>query len=92
MKVRALINYKDYLLNKDIIKGEDMNEAYNKAGVELTQERIDILLKGNASSNNKPFIEVEVEKKKPVVETADIQLDNVETAIVKPKKKKATNK
>lgn len=84
MRVRALINYKDFQLNKDIVKGEEY---------EVSKERAEVLLKGNPSSKNKPFVEV-VEKSKTIeVETPEIiNEDNLETAIVKPKKKKVTKK
>lgn len=79
MRVRALINYNDYELKRSVIKGEEY---------EVTEERAEVLLKGNASSNNKPFIEV-VETE---CETADINVEDLEVAIVKPKRKRATKK
>ena len=57
-EVKALINYKDFKINKDIKKGEELVELYKQAGIELDEERIELLLKGNQSSNFKPFIEV----------------------------------
>ena len=49
MKVRALIDYKDIKLNKDIKKGEEYI---------VSKERAEVLLKGNNSSKNKPFVEI----------------------------------
>ena len=84
MKIKALINYTDYSLNKKVEEGSDLVELYNEEGIELTEERIEALLKGNASSNNKPFVEVVKE-----VETADVAIDNMEVAVAEPKRKKA---
>lgn len=84
MKVEALINFKDLQLNKDIVKGDDLVEVYKKSDTELTKERIDVLLKGNTSSCNEPF--VKVIKKEVKVETADLK-PKVETADIKPKRK-----
>lgn len=86
MKVRALIDYNDFQLNRKIIKGEEYD---------VTKERAEVLLKGNASSGNKPFVEVVKEKpveKEITIETTDLQVDNVETATVKPKKSKKATK
>lgn len=80
MKVKALINYTDLELNKDI----NANEVY-----EVTEERAKVLLKGNASSGYKPFIQL-VKEAVEEVETADMKAKDVETA-VKPRRKK-TNK
>lgn len=55
MKVQALINYKDKELNRDVNKGEIL---------EVTKERAEVLLKGNNSSGNKPFVKV-IEEEKP---------------------------
>lgn len=83
MKVRALINYKDMELKKDIVVGDEY---------EVTKERSEVLLKGNESSGNKPFVEIvkENKKKEIEVETADKKVDKAETATVKKVSKKAT--
>lgn len=83
MKVRALINYKDMELSKDIVVGDEY---------EVTKERAEVLLKGNESSGNKPFVEIvkENKKKEIEVETADKKEDKVETATVNKVSKKAT--
>lgn len=83
MKVRALINYKDMELGKDIVVGDEY---------EVTKERAEVLLKGNESSGNKPFVEIvkENKKKEVEIETADKKEDKIETATVKKVSKKAT--
>lgn len=85
MKVKALINFKDFKLNKQIKK----DDIY-----EVSKERAEVLLAGNKSSNFKPFVEVveDTEVKvvidKEVIETAALKVDEIETAI-KPKRKKS---
>ena len=74
MKVRAIIDYVDMELDKEIKIGDEY---------EVTKERAEVLLKGNISSHNKPFVEVVKEE----IETANLKTDNVEKAI-KPRKKK----
>lgn len=54
MKVKAVLNYYDKELKKDITVGEILD---------VTKERAEVLLKGNTSSNNKPFVKVVKEKK-----------------------------
>lgn len=83
MKVKASMGYTDFKLNKYLPKGTDLVEEYKKANIELDQERIDILLAGNETSNFKPIIEVEEE---PKIETAIVNMENVETA-VKPRRR-----
>lgn len=85
MKVRALINFKDFELNKRIKAGD----IY-----EVSKARAKVLLAGNKSSNFKPFVEVvEDTEIKPVInneeviETAELKVDKVEKAI-RPKRKK----
>ena len=78
MKVRAIMDYKDFQLNKDIKVGDEYV---------VSKERAEVLLKGNASSKNKPFVEL---VKEVEVETADIKPDNIETATIKPKRKKVS--
>lgn len=56
-EIKALINYKDNKLNKNIKIGDNLIELYKKANIELDEERIKTLLNGNKSSNYKPFIE-----------------------------------
>lgn len=114
MKVTALINFKDFVLNKDIKEKDNLIEKYKEANIELTKERIDVLVAGNKSSNFKPFVEVVLDKKEkkddqeptleeikkgaeeqakmlldkePVIETADLKIDNIETAIKNKGKK-----
>lgn len=65
-EIKALINYKDFKINKDIKKGEELVDLYKQVGIELDEERIELLLKGNQSSNFKPFIEVR-EKVEPMI-------------------------
>lgn len=55
MKVQALFNYKDIELNRDVEKDEI---------IEVTKERAEVLLKGNVSSGNTPFVKV-IEEEKP---------------------------
>ena len=103
MKVIAAMDYQDFKLKKYIKAGEDLTEKYEKAREELDKERIDILLAGNKTNDFKPFIKIEEapvaeeqkaegeeapKDKEPVVETADLKKDNVETS-VKNKGKKA---
>lgn len=80
VKVRALINYNDYQRNEYITKGKEYD---------VTQERAEVLLKGNPSSNNQPFVEVVEEKPIIELETAEQQIDHVETADIKPRRKKS---
>ena len=44
MKLRASRNFLDRVLNKDITEGDIVNEAYEKAKVELTEEREKVLI------------------------------------------------
>lgn len=67
-KVRAIINYLDKELKKDIKVGEEY---------EVTDERAEVLLKGNPSSKNKPFVEV----------VEELQEDQEEVVVEEPKKK-----
>lgn len=91
VQVKALINYIDVQLGKNIVVGD----IY-----EVTKERSEVLLKGNASSENKPFVEVIAEVKEEAeqeaeqeIETADLKAKDFETADVKPiKRKRNTNK
>lgn len=69
MKVKALINYKDLELKRSIKLGEEF---------EVSEERAEVLLKGNSSSGNKPFVKVieepklkEPKKKEPKAKKAD---------------------
>lgn len=79
-KIKALIDYKDLKINKDVKKGDDIIELYKKANIELTDERIQILLK----VNGQPFIEVEEN---------DVDIIETEEADIKPKRsKKIKNK
>lgn len=61
MEVKAKINYKDFVLNKNIRKGKDVGKEYENAKIELTNERLDVLLEGNESSKNKPFVTVKLD-------------------------------
>ena len=78
VKIRALINYTDFELNKQIKTGEEY---------EVTKERAEVLLKGNASSNNKPFVEL-VSERTYYVETADLETSKVEKAVKTTTKRK----
>ena len=98
-EVKANINYLDCILNKNILKGEDLVSLYKEANIELSDERIAELEKGNVTSEGVPFINVVREniptnedenkelKDKSNLETADLKKDNVETATVKPTRK-----
>lgn len=57
MKVIAQISYFDKEQKRYIKKGESL---------EVSEERAKILLAGNKTSNNKPFVAVESAKKKEV--------------------------
>ena len=111
VQVKALINYKDLILKRDV----GANEVF-----EVTEERAKELTNGNSSSNYEPFVEiiakaeqetkqeveqeaeqeVEQETKQEVeqeaeqeVETADLKVEDFETADVKPiRRKRNTNK
>ena len=85
MKVKALINFKDFELNKRIKAGD----IY-----EVSKVRAKVLLAGNKSSNFKPFVEVvEDTEIKPVInneeviETAELKVDKIEKAVKKVKNK-----
>ena len=72
MKVKALMNYKDTELNRMINKDEV---------IDVSEERVKQLLKGNITTNNKAVVEV--------LETADKDITKLETPKDKPKRKKA---
>lgn len=68
-EIKALINFKDCVVNKDIKKGDNILDIYKESNVELTEDRIKVLLKGNLSNGNKPFVEIkEVIDETPVEE------------------------
>lgn len=99
-KITANIGYNDYKLNLWVDKGTDIIDLYKENNVELDDERIALLEKGNDSSNHQPFITVTRKPEKPIkiekeekIETADLKKDKVETATVKTKRvSKNTNK
>lgn len=57
-EIKANINYLDCILNKNIVKGEDLVSLYKEANIELSEERIAELEKGNVTSEGVPFINV----------------------------------
>lgn len=57
-EIKANIDYLDCTLNKNIIKGADIISLYNEANIELSDERIAELEKGNVTSEGVPFINV----------------------------------
>lgn len=73
--VKALINYRDLELNRSVKKDEVF---------EVTEERAEVLLKGNPTSGNKPFVEVigdteeKVEKPKRKGEKENVEVCNQE--------------
>ena len=74
-EVKANINYLDCILNKNILKGEDLVSLYKEANIELSDERIAELEKGNVTSEGVPFINV-VREKIPTNEDENKELDN----------------
>lgn len=74
VQVKALINYNDKELGRTVAIGEVF---------EVTDERANVLVQGNISSNNKPFVEI-IAAKKPIIkiEKADKKKIKVETADV----------
>ncbi len=68
MKVKALIGYNDKELKRWVNEGEVL---------EVTEERANVLLKGNLSSNNKPFVEKVVEVEKPKTKKAKAKVEEV---------------
>lgn len=56
----ANFDYKDKIIKEIITKDNNVIEAYEKANKseKLTDKRIDALLKGNKSSDNKPFVTI----------------------------------
>jgi len=49
-EIKANIDYLDCTLNKNIVKGADIISLYNEANIELSDERIAELEKGNVTS------------------------------------------
>lgn len=88
MKHIADRNYKDLTLNKHIEKDAVLEEEYEKAGVELTEERKRYLV-----DERKLYKEVEAEEATPVVENNNEE-DKAEEATPKEEEttKKNTNK
>ena len=76
-EVKANINYLDCILNKNILKGEDLVSLYKEANIELSDERIAELEKGNVTSEGVPFINV-VRENIPTNEEENKELDNEE--------------
>ena len=74
-EVKANINYLDCILNKNILKGEDLVSLYKEANIELSDERIAELEKGNVTSEGVPFINV-VRESIPTNEDENKELDN----------------
>jgi len=74
-EVKANINYLDCILNKNILKGEDLVSLYKEANIELSDERIAELEKGNVTSEGVPFINV-VRENIPTNEDENKELDN----------------
>ena len=68
MKVKALIGYNDKVLERWVNKDEVLD---------VTEERAEVLLKGNATSNNKPFVEKVVEVEKPKAKKAKAKVEEV---------------
>ena len=74
VQVKALINYND----KELDRAVTIEEIF-----EVTEERANVLVQGNASSNNKPFVEIIAAKKPTIkIEKADKKKNKVETANV----------
>lgn len=80
-KVRAILNYKDKELERDVMVGEIL---------EVTEERAEVLLKGNKSSGNKPFVELVVKEQGETTE--ELVEEPTEEKAVKPKAKKTKAK
>ena len=88
MKHIADRNYKDLTLNKHIEKDTVLEEEYEKAGVELTEERKRYLVE-----ERKLYKEVEEEEDTPVVEDNNEEVEEEEdTPVAKETTKKNTNK
>ena len=88
MKHIADRGYTDVVLNKHIEKDTVLEEEYEKAGVELTEERKRYLV-----DERKLYKEVEEEEATPVVKDNNEEVEEEEaTPVVKETTKKNTNK
>lgn len=85
VKVKALMSYNDHELKKWVTENDEPWE--------VTEERAEILIRGNETNNYKPFVEIISKSKaikEPIIETAEKQIIDVETADITPKRKKVT--
>lgn len=85
VKVKALMSYNDHELKKWVTENDEPWD--------VTEERAEVLVRGNETNNYKPFVKILSEPKTiktPILETAEQSVINVETADIKPKRKKVT--
>lgn len=61
MEVKTKLCYRDKILNRQINRNKDLLKEYALDNKELSCDRIDELLEGNATSNFKPFVEVKLD-------------------------------